>query len=509
MNTLKKTLALVSTLAMAATVFAGCGKDDDDSSDNSSNTAATTAANNDTEDATTEDGGDDDSDANTDTDTTSNATKSEEVGAIDASVGTGGDTFTVAAWNADDVPALIAQWKGTDYDQMKTDLADNKVDGIELINFQVGGGDASAKYDELFNSGKDLDVYFCEADWALKYINDDSKTLALEKLGFTDANFADIYAYTDQIGKDANGVRKGVSWQAAAGGFAYRADLAEEYLGVTSPEEMQAQIGDWDKFVAAAQTIADKSGGKTALADTIGGMWQAFACGRTQAWVDANDTLVVDDSCKEFADTAKQLWDMGGVTKNEQWAEDGSWQAAGVDGSCMGYFVSTWGFGGFFLDANGGVGGETYGKWAVCQGPTPYYWGGTWIVVNPATDNGQEAQDFIKSATVVNDQMKTYSTTKPEFVNNKTVMDDLISSGTVFNQDITGEFKDGQNFYAELAKNVESIDFNGLITPYDAAIKTQFINAVKENYLTGASWEDTVSAFEDNVVANVPGVSIG
>ena len=507
MNTLKKTLALVSTLAMAATVFAGCGKDEDKDSSSSNNTAATTAANNEEggnaeETTAAEEGGND-------TDTTSNATKSEEVGAIDASVATGGDTFTVAAWNADDVPALIAQWKGTDYEQMKTDLADNKVDGIELINFQVGGGDASAKYDELFNSGKDLDVYFCEADWALKYINDDSKTLALDKLGFTDANFADIYSYTDEIGKDSNGVRKGVSWQAAAGGFAYRADLAEEYLGVTSPEEMQAQIGDWDKFVAAAQTIADKSGGKTALADTLGGMWQAFACGRTQAWVDENDVLQIDDSCKKFADTAKTLWDMGGVTKNEQWASDGSWQAAGVDGSCMGYFVSTWGFGGFFLDANGGVGGETYGKWAVCQGPTPYYWGGTWIVVNPATDNGQEAQDFIKSATVSNDQMKTYSTTKPEFVNNKTVMDELIGSGTVFNKDITGEFKDGQNFYAELAKNVESINFNGLITPYDAAIKSQFINAVKENYLTGASWEDTVSAFEDNVVANVPGVSIG
>ncbi len=501
MNTLKKTLALVSTLAMAATVFAGCGKDDSSSSSSSkAGTEATTAAG---EEETKADGGEDATDAPV------SGTKSEEVGAIDASVKTGGDTFTVAAWNADDAPALIAQWKGTDYEQTKTDLADNKMDGIELINFQVGGGDASAKYDELFKSGKDLDVYFCEADWALKYINDDSKTLALDKLGFTDDNFADIYAYTDAIGKDSNGVRKGVSWQAAAGGFAYRADLAEEYLGATSPAEMQEQVADWDKFVAAAQTVADKSGGKTALADTLGGMWQAFACGRTQPWVDENDVLQIDDSCKKFADTAKTLWDMGGVTKNEQWASDGSWQAAGVDGSCMGYFVSTWGFGGFFLDANGGVGGETYGKWAVCQGPTPYYWGGTWLVVNPATDNGEEAQALIKSATVTNDSMKTYATTKPEFVNNKTVMDELISSNTVFNQDITGEFKDGQNFYAELAENVKSIDFNGLITPYDAAIKTQFINAVKENYVAGKSWDDTVAAFEDNVVANVPGVSIG
>ena len=102
---------------------------------------------------------------------------------------------------------------------------------------------------QLFNDGGDLDVYFCEADWALKYINDDNRTLALSKLGLGDKDFANIYSYTDEIGKDSNGVRKGVSWQAAAGGFAYRADLAEEYLGVKSPEEMQAKIDDWDLFV--------------------------------------------------------------------------------------------------------------------------------------------------------------------------------------------------------------------------------------------------------------------
>ena len=494
MNTLKRTLALVATLAMAATAFASCGDDKDSSSSSSSSSSEASKV-----EEPSEDTSEDSSDAQ-------DTTKAEEsTGEIADSVGKGGDTFTVAAWNADDVPFLIAQWKGLDYKSIQDDLANDAVDGIKFINFGVGGGEASEKYDNLFKSGDDLDVYFCEADWALKYINDDEKTLPLADLGLGDSDFANIYAYTDEIGKSSDGVRKGVSWQAAAGGFQYRSDLAQEYLGVTSPEEMQAAIGDWDKFVEAAQTVSEKSSGKTALADTLGGMWQAYACGRTTPWV-VDNALQIDDFCKEFADTAKALWDCGGVTKNGQWTDE--WTAAGTNDTCMGYFVSTWGFGGFALDAAGGEGGATYGKWAVCQGPQPFFWGGTWIVVNPKTDNGEEARDFILSATSNEDQMSTYAVNKPEYVNNSKVMDDLISSNTVFNEKITNNLG-GQNFYAELADNAETIDFNGLITPYDATVKTDFINVVKEQYLEGgASWDDTVEAFKDKIAEDVTAIDV-
>ncbi len=494
MNTLKRTLALVATLAMAATAFASCGDDKDSSSSSSSSSSEASKV-----EESSEDTSEDSSDAQ-------DTTKAEEsTGEIADSVGKGGDTFTIAAWNADDVPFLIAQWKGLDYDSIQDDLANDAVDGIKFINFGVGGGDASEKYDNLFKSGDDLDVYFCEADWALKYINDDEKTLPLADLGLGDSDFANIYAYTDEIGKSSDGVRKGVSWQAAAGGFQYRSDLAQEYLGVTSPEEMQAAIGDWDKFVEAAQTVSEKSSGKTALADTLGGMWQAYACGRTTPWV-VDNALQIDDFCKEFADTAKALWDCGGVTKNGQWTDE--WTAAGTNDTCMGYFVSTWGFGSFALDAAGGEGGATYGKWAVCQGPQPFFWGGTWIVVNPKTDNGEEARDFIISATSNEDQMSTYAVNKPEYVNNSKVMDDLISSNTVFNEKITNNLG-GQNFYAELADNAKTIDFNGLITPYDATIKTDFINVVKEQYLEGgASWDDTVEAFKDKIAEDVTAIDV-
>lgn len=496
MNKLKRTLALMAALAMATTAFVGCG-DESSSSSSSSSESSTSDDSSDTSDESSESDVEDSSESSA----ASTGTKSTEVGAVDSSLGTGGDYLTIAAWNADDAPYLIAQWKGVDYETAVDQLANDELDGVRFVNYGCGGGDASEKYDQRFASGEDFDIYFAEADWALKYINDDTKSLPLEKLGFTDDNFVELYAYTDTIGMDSNGVRKAVSWQSPGGGFAYRADLAEEYLGVTSPDEMQALISDWDGFVSAAETVSEKSSGAVAFADTLGGLWQAYACGRTQPWV-VDNKLVIDDFCEGFANTAKALWDCGGITANGQWTDE--WTAAGVNDTCMGYFVCTWALGGFLLDAAGGEDGVNYGKWSLCAGPQAFNWGGTWLLVNPATDNAEEAQDFIRSATVDNDQMSAYAVAKPEYVNNTTVMNDLISANTVFNETVTGNFVDNQNVYAVLQENAEKVDFSGLITEYDATIKTDFVNAVQANYLEGgASWEDTQEAFKDLVAEHI------
>ena len=485
MNNLKKTLALVAALAMTATAFASCG--DDESSSSSSKKESSNV------------------EESSEGESSEGESSEEASGGMKDSVGQGGDTVTIASWDHNDVPALIANWKGLDFSTIGADLAEGKVDGVDFIDLNCGGGDAAEKYDQLFLDGGDLDIYFCEADWALKFIDSDN-TLPLSDLGLTDADFPNIYAYTDVIGKDSNGVRKGISWQAAAGGFGYNAELAEQYLGVKSPEEMQAKVADWDKFVKTAEELNQASGGSVALADSLGGLWQAYACGRSTPWV-VDNTLQVDAFCEDFAKTAKALWDIDGVAKNGQWNTD--WTSAGVTGNTLGYFVSTWGFSGFFMDAAGGVDGAQYGKWNVCRGPVSYYWGGTWIVVNPKTDNGNEARDFIVACTSDEASMENYAINKPEYVNNKKIMDKLIAADTQFNPEVSGNMKDGQNYFKEICQNIDSLDFNGLITPYDATIKQAFTDAIeKEMLIGGKSYEDAVTAFEDKVLEAIPEIEL-
>lgn len=494
MNKLKRTLALMATLAMATTAFVGCGSDETSSS-SSSSSAPESSAESSEESSAAESSAAESSDASSEesSEAAPAGTASEEVGAV--TLATGGDNFVVSSWNADDAEAMISQWEATTGKKATFD------------NLACAGGEASEKFNNKFQAGDDLDLYFVEADWALMFINDDEKTAPLESLGFTDANFADIYAYTDEIGKSSSGVRKGVSWQAAAGGFAYRTDLAEQYLGVKSPEEMQAKVGDWDSFKAAAKTVSEQSGGKTALADTLGGLWQVFAAGRTQPWVDSNNTLQVDDSCKEFADLAKELWDEGAVMQVDQWSPD--WLPAGQTDSVMGYFVSTWGFGDTILcGAAGGEGGATYGKWNVCVGPQEYFWGGTWMVVNPKTDNGEECQSFIKTFTVDDASIKEYALNKPEYCNNMTVMADIVANPDYKDTYVLNNLG-GQNYFEVLDQSVKGVNLNGLITPYDATIKSKFLATVKESYVKGGkSWDETVEDFKDAVSVELEDVTV-
>lgn len=408
------------------------------------------------------------------------------------SLRTGGDTFTVAGWDANDVPVLLEAWE---------DNYGFRKNNVDFINFDCGGSDASDHYDTLFNSGDDLDVYFCEADWALKYINDDRRTAPLEQLGFRDSDFADMYAYTIDIGRATSGANAGkivgASWQACPGGFAYRSDLADKYLGAKTPEEMQSLISDWDKFSAAAATVAAASDGKVAFADSLGGMWQAFSSSRIQPWV-VDGKVTLDDSCRAFADCAKTLWNNGGVSHNQQWSAE--WIDGGKNDACMGYFVPTWGFTNFFDS----VSADSYGKWNVVVGPAPYFWGGTWIVVNPKTDNAEEAQSFIYNSAVDPDAMHDYALTKPDYVNNMKVMDEIVKRNECPDEYVTGNLG-GQNYFSVLHETAKSINLMGLITPYDASIKLSFLNAVSTDYCKdGKSWESTAGSFFEDVYSQNP-----
>lgn len=479
MNKLKRTLALVACMAISATAFVGCGPDEG-SSNNSSQAEESSAP----EESSTPD-------ESSAPDESSEASSGEFT--YSGSLPTGGGQMTILCWTPDDVNPMLDMWKAdTGYTN----------DQINFVNFQCGGGDAAAQYDQYFLGGKDVDIFMVEADWALKYINDANATAPMSDLGFSESDFAGQYAYTMEIGKDSSGVIKGVSWQAAPGGWCYRTDLAESYLGVKSPEEMQAKVGNWDDFQATAKEVYEKSGNKTAITTSLGGIWQAFAANRTQPWV-KDDKLVVDDQCNTFITLAKNMRDNKYVPDLGQWTDE--WKAAGQTDDTMGYFISTWGFGdAILLSAAGGEGGATYGKWNVTLGPTPYYWGGTWICVSPKTDDADMVANFINYFTVDKTSMEKYALGKPEYVNNLEVMQKIVDEKTNSNP-LLG----GQDQFAVLHESGKAINLNGLITPYDASVKQAFIDAVNA-YCNGETSDEAacIEDFKNRVAESVQDITV-
>ena len=244
MNKLKRTLALMAALAMTATAFVGCGGND--SSSTSESKAESSA-----EDSS-------EADADSAEDSTAEEESSVEsaagytnvdvpaLGEPDGSLKDGGDKLTILCWNDDDLKYMydiVADATGMDKSM------------INYKNVDANGTDANEQYAQVFLSGDDVDLYFCDADWNMAYQNNDEYSAPLSAVGISEDMYANAYDYTVAMGKDKNGVLKGASWQAAAGGYAYRADLAEEYLGVTSPEDMlmtYEALAPLGKFMLAA-----------------------------------------------------------------------------------------------------------------------------------------------------------------------------------------------------------------------------------------------------------------
>lgn len=177
MNKLKRTLALLATLAMATTAFVGCGGDD------ASSTDATDAPTDAATDAATDDGGDA-------TDEATDDQGGEEASALgEIKLGTDGDTFTIMTWTDADLAVMQKSWE-----------ADTGLK-MTLKNFGCQGGEAADNFDQYFLGGEDVDLFCVEADWCMKYINDDTKTAPLSDLGFSESNFSDCYSYTVEIGR--------------------------------------------------------------------------------------------------------------------------------------------------------------------------------------------------------------------------------------------------------------------------------------------------------------------
>jgi len=457
MNKLKKSLALIAVLAIASTAFVACGGD--------SSTGGTSTADNSTSDNSTANGG-------------------EDAGAL-----------TVLAWNADDIGPMITNF---------TDNTDYTTDQVVYQNVGTKGQEAREQYATYFAGDGDVDLFFMEADWILDYINKDEYTAPLTDLGFAVSDFDGCYKYTLSVGTDNNGVLKGVSWQATPGCYAYRTDLASEYLGVSTPDEMQEYVKDWDTFTETAKKVKDEH--DIAMVDSLGGMWQVWQYNRSSGWVVDGALNVDEDYTKKYAELAKDYYDKGYVTTEDQWSD--GWYVVTQDDSTLGAFVCTWCFGvnGVLSSMEGNsestgtsiadatCDGPTGGKYNVCAGPSGWAWGGTWFGLSPKCNNKDIAADFVKYFTIDEESIEKYALFKGEFVNNPNVMKKIVDD-----KSNTNAYLGGQDQFSILYSAASTIDM-GSITAYDSQIKDAFNGAVSEFVKSSdQSVEDMIENFKDKV----------
>ncbi|MDE5792150.1 MAG: hypothetical protein K2H66_01340, partial [Oscillospiraceae bacterium] len=244
-----------------------------------------------------------------------------------------GDTLTIVSWNDNDLKNMIEVFN-EDYPDIN----------VRYLNCGVNSGSgANTNYQTFLNSDEDIDLFIAESGWILNYINDDSYSAPLSELGITEKDYTNAYAYTVDIGTDSNGVLKGASWQAAPGGFCYNADLAKEYLGIETPEEMQERISDWDKFAqvgAELAEIAEQNNEWITVAASLDDMWQCFSTSTNSPWI--IDGKINTQTAREFTEMLIPYIQNDSIDSTvSQWGEY-DWMILGKTGETLGYFFSTW-----------------------------------------------------------------------------------------------------------------------------------------------------------------------
>lgn len=367
---------------------------------------------------------------------------------------------------------------------------------IKYTLYPTDGGEYTSRVDTLLavdpNSEEAPDIFTLEAAFVKKYTNS-PWTADLLDLGFTADDFATCIPVMLQIGQDnATGVQKGLAWQSTPGALMYRASYAEKYLGVTTPEEFQEKVADWDTFMETAAELNEASEGAVKMFCATGDIWNAYSYNRSQAWV-VNGKLVIDDVLYDYLDMLKQAEEDNLYAKGTAWTE--TWYA-GMKENVLCYLLPTWGLH-YTLKPNCGgeaVGEGSYGDWRMVAGPVGYSWGGTWVGANAAkvasADDAKKAamKEFIRFFTLDEDFLYTYAKASGDFVSNNTVVDRIVAEGGTPN-----DFLGGQDHYSIFA-TAANLANGSIMTDYDEKINSEWDNCATQPYIKGEIDLDTAIA---------------
>lgn len=461
MKKFKKVLALSLALAMGLSL-AACGGTDD----------GTTAPASDDANASTDNSADDNGG-----DTEGN-----------------GETFYIYVWNNEyrDLMAKYMPGFTADEDHYGGYMDDGT--RIQFVENENANMNYQNKLDAALTDGSQVDMFLVEADYAVKYTSADAGVaMDIKELGFTDDDIANYYDYANGVVTDENGVTRGVSWQAAPGFLVYNADIAEEVLGVRSSDEVQEYVKDWDAFEETAAKM--KEAGYTMVTDYQEGS-RVFNAARSTAWV-TDGVITIPEEVDEWTEMAKGWYDNGYMAGGATWDGAGNW-GNGMREKNFCYFGCTW-----YLLWSMDEQMDGNSKWSICQGPAPYYWGGTWLCAGANCTNPELAYEIMYAMTADVDVATEIAKGDLNFPNNKKAAEAVAAE----NVDVGRDWLDmgDSNYFAFCKDAADQIEVKNM-TPYDQMIES-YQSAMGEYFAGTVDKDAAIQNFYSTVTEQWPSLS--
>ncbi|MFV0499760.1 MAG: ABC transporter substrate-binding protein [Bacilli bacterium] len=255
----------------------------------------------------------------------------------------------------------------------------------------MANGDSLQKYQTAVASATELpDLPWAIVDSRAKLFELDMwEDLSAEPYNF-DIN--DVYDYTHQKLLNSASEVCGIEQNLSPAGYAYRKDLALEYLGTDDPEELEAMLSTWDDFAAKGAEVYEKSGGTVFM---LQGPSDAQQFAREQdgkSWIEG-DVIKVTDAIRNSLEIAVELRDNNATDNLEAWSP--AWYASFGEGKHIFTGCATWSVP-FNIEPNDPE-GETTGHWALMSAPGGNIsWGGTTTGISKTCEDKRLAWEFIK-----------------------------------------------------------------------------------------------------------------
>ncbi len=319
-------------------------------------------------------------------------------------------TVVIWDWNGDaqkqfiekfneEYPNITVEVQDVSWDDYMTKLQTSYVSGMELPDIVLG---------EIAWRGTLFELGICENLEQAPYNLDRSKMVE-----------SSVPLVSD---KDGNIV--GVEMQVTPAGFAYKRDLAKEYLGTDDPEEVGKLIADWDSFMEVGKDVLKKSDGKVKMMASLGDVLLSTFSQNVVDYTDGNNVDVTKKMQKPL-ETTIAMRDAGVIGNLEMYSA--AWYAAYASDEYLFYEAAAW-CPPYVISVNDPDGS---GNWAITTPPEgSFNLGGTSLSINKDSENKEAAWAYLeyiyfseKGGSYMYDMTGNYSCYQPYYESEYTPFD--------------------------------------------------------------------------------------
>jgi ABC-type glycerol-3-phosphate transport system substrate-binding protein len=386
-----------------------------------------------------------------------------------------------------DVPVTLSLWSFTDELERPIAYFQERNPNITIELTIVPTEDYPTKLRPVLKSGEGApDIFTGEAAFIKQFL-DAGFYDNLEQAPYN-VDASPLAAYTVELGRDtATGAISALSWQVTPGGYFYRRSIAKDVFGTDDPAEIGEKVNTMEKFIETGKMLKEKG---YFLVPGTGDLQNMVMAQRSAPWV-VDGKLNLEDVMISYFDSAKVLYDEGLEAQIGQWSP--AWfDSMKMDSKVFGHLLPTWGLH-YVMKPNAP---DSSGDWAVCQPPSNFYWGGTWIGVYKGSEKKEAAWAFVKMMCLDPEFGEWWATETGDVISNMPVVEKI--KGT-----FSDEYLGGQNHYEYFAAAAKNID-GSLFSSEDANINPMFFNQVAL-YVNGEKSKDqAIADFKAEVSSAYP-----